>query len=268
MTTVNKNILGLILALLFFVLAEFSRVYFIMPMPGSQQNNTLSFAYFMSRYMPWIRLLALVLAFFPLRFLLTQGNKTGRWVLGLGLLVCAGVFYLFNFQLEADKMFYQPNKIVFAEKEKNKMGLDKLVMGVEIQGRAKAYPIQLVGYHHQVRDTLAGQPIMVTYCTVCRSGRVYSPQTGGRFDQFRLVGMDHFNALFEDATTHSWWQQATGKAVVGPLKGSSLPEIPSQQMRLSAWLEPNFAARPSVFIGLPAPRKIRSRQGQQCFDPA
>jgi hypothetical protein len=48
--------------------------------------------------------------------------------------------------------------------------------------------------------------------------------------------MDHFNAMFEDATTKSWWQQATGVAVAGPLKGAALNEIPSQQLTLGAWL--------------------------------
>jgi hypothetical protein len=78
---------------------------------------------------------------------------------------------------------------------------------------------------------------MVTYCTVCRTGRVFSPFVNNKPETFRLVGMDHFNAMFEDATTKSWWQQATGVAVAGPLKGASLKELPSQQLTLAAWLQ-------------------------------
>ena len=48
--------------------------------------------------------------------------------------------------------------------------------------------------------------------------------------------MDHFNAMFEDATTKSWWRQATGKAVAGSLKGTALKEIASEQMSLGAWI--------------------------------
>ena len=77
---------------------------------------------------------------------------------------------------------------------------------------------------------------MVTYCTVCRTGRIYSPYINGKLENFRLVGMDHFNAMFEDATTKSWWQQATGRAIAGPLKGQSLREIPSRQASLASWL--------------------------------
>ena len=77
---------------------------------------------------------------------------------------------------------------------------------------------------------------MITYCTVCRTGRVFIPVVNGKNESFRLVGMDHFNAMFEDATTKSWWQQATGVAVAGPLKGSSLKEYPSIQLPLQSWL--------------------------------
>lgn len=78
---------------------------------------------------------------------------------------------------------------------------------------------------------------MVTYCTVCRTGRVYQPIVNGQKDQFRLVGMDHFNAMFEDVTTRTWWRQVTGEAVAGPLKGQYLPEWPSWQGTLETWLK-------------------------------
>jgi len=78
--------------------------------------------------------------------------------------------------------------------------------------------------------------VMVSYCTVCRTGRVFSPIVDGRSETFRLVGMDHFNAMFEDASTHSWWRQANGEAIAGPSKGKALTEIPSRQVTLAEWL--------------------------------
>jgi hypothetical protein len=49
--------------------------------------------------------------------------------------------------------------------------------------------------------------------------------------------MDHFNAMFEDVTTHSWWRQATGEAVAGPLEGARLPVITASQLSLRKWLD-------------------------------
>ena len=101
---------------------------------------------------------------------------------------------------------------------------------MEHEGEAKAYPVRYILYHHQVRDTVGGKPVMVTYCNVCRTGRVFEPIAAGKPEVFRLVGMDHFNAMFEDATTKSWWRQANGEAVTGPLTGTRLPEVGCQQL--------------------------------------
>jgi hypothetical protein len=111
------------------------------------------------------------------------------------------------------------------------------VLAIHHNGETKAYPLRYIIYHHQVRDTIAGKPIMVTYCSVCRTGRVFDPQVNGHPENFRLVGMDHFNAMFEDETTKSWWMQATGEAVAGQLKGTSLVELESFQVTLYQYFQ-------------------------------
>jgi hypothetical protein len=166
-----------------------------------------------------------------------QGKSTTVKATAIALLVFwLIVVYAFNFRFLAEKMFYQPEHKVLVKSDRNKISKDQLVLGVSINGESKAYPIEVIGYHHQVRDSVGGQAVMVTYCTVCRTGRVYSPLVDGVPDNFRLVGMDHFNAMFEDSRTKSWWRQVTGEAITGYLKGKSLREIPSAQMRLDAWL--------------------------------
>jgi hypothetical protein len=113
------------------------------------------------------------------------------------------------------------------------------VIGIVNNGEARAYPIRFLGYHHQVQDNIGGKVVIVTYCTVCRTGRVYQPLVNGKNEQFRLVGMDHFNAMFEDESTKSWWRQATGEAISGKLKGQQLPEFLSSQTSLGEWLRLN-----------------------------
>lgn len=225
-----------VIALLFLFSAEILHVYFLMPYPGSQVSDTVSYAYWLDRSVVWVRLFVLLFAFFALIAVFKKGRTWEKIVLPLVLLSYAFVFYAFNFRLAADTIFYQPVNKNFATASDSSMDKSKLVIGVVVDGQAKAYPIQLIGYHHQVVDTLGSAAVMVTYCTVCRSGRVYSPMVNGRQETFRLVGMDHFNAVFEDANTKSWWQQATGVAIAGPLKGVALKEFPSSQMTLDAWL--------------------------------
>jgi hypothetical protein len=133
-------------------------------------------------------------------------------------------------------MFYQPSKLLMLQASENKVDSQRLIIGIVVNGEARAYPIQFLGYHHQVIDTFGTKPAMITYCTVCRTGRVYEPIINGHSEKFRLVGMDLFNAMFEDESTKSWWRQATGEAIAGKLKGTVLPEISSTQTSLGKWL--------------------------------
>jgi len=223
----------------FFILAgiEILRVYFIMPFPGSQEAETIDIAYFLHENINWLRFIGLLMIAYPVIYYFKFGDTRAKILISLCLVIYAGIFYLFNFRFLADKMFYQPEHKVFASVAGNKIPRTALVIGVVQNGQAKAYPIEVIGYHHQVRDTVGKTSVMITYCTVCRTGRVYSPLLDGKEATFRLVGMDHFNAMFEDNATGSWWRQVSGEAVAGPLRGQALREIPAQQMSLAAWIQ-------------------------------
>jgi len=215
---------------------EVLRVYFIMPFPGSQRSETVQLAYFLHNNIVYFRIIGLLMIGFPVFYFFRFGSKKAKGGIIISLVVFAAVFYLFNFRFLADKMFYQPEHKVFADIPSNKIPEKNLVLGVSLNGESKAYPLEIIGYHHQVRDTIGNTPMMVTYCTVCRTGRVFSPLVDDKPEDFRLVGMDHFNAMFEDAATKSWWRQVNGVAIAGPLQGKMLAEIPSEQMRLDTWI--------------------------------
>jgi len=38
-----------------------------------------------------------------------------------------------------------------------------MVLSVELNGDAAAYPVRQVAYHHVVQDTIGGIPVLVTY---------------------------------------------------------------------------------------------------------
>ncbi|MDP4264789.1 MAG: DUF3179 domain-containing (seleno)protein [Bacteroidota bacterium] len=217
------------------VLFEIANVYFIMPLPGSQQMNSIDIAYFLYKWRWIFRVL------FGLMIItgLLRSRWKRKWVLVIPVLLVAAVAYMANFKMAADTMFQQPRQLLLAGADKNKVDSNRLVIGVSINGEAKAYPIQFLGYHHHIQDTVGGKPILVTYCTVCRTGRVFEPIVNGKKEKFRLVGMDHFNAMLEDATTKSWWRQVTGEAIAGKLKGERLPEVFSTQTSLAEWLKLN-----------------------------
>jgi hypothetical protein len=221
---------------LILVVPEFLKVYYIMPFPGSQEDETIRMAYMLHNNIWWFRILGIAVIAWPAWNYLRSRKIWVIWPAIVAIAIWLFVVYLTNFVMLADKMFVQTKHKKLLDVTENKIPSKEVVIGVTIDGESKAYPIEIIGYHHQVRDSLAGKPIMVTYCTVCRTGRVFSPIVDGVEEQFRLVGMDHFNAMFEDSRTHSWWRQVNGEAIVGTLKGKHLEEIPSEQMSLNSWI--------------------------------
>lgn len=206
---------------------EILKVYFIMPMPGSQRWESVEFAYFIHQNR-WI-----LRALFGIMILAGARNSfsiSKKWIPLLCLVPLVIIIYIFNFEMLAERIFQQPKNLSFYDHESYDENDSSLVVAIVQEGKAKAYPIRYISYHHQVRDSIGSTPIMVTYCNVCRTGRIFSPIIDSKNEEFRLVGMDRFNAMFEDKTTGSWWQQATGEAIVGPSTGKSLDELESEQM--------------------------------------
>jgi hypothetical protein len=254
--------IALYFLLLFALVFEILRVYLIMPMPGSQQMNSIDLAYFLGSNKNIIRFALFFLIGMIAVPVIRKGSRTQNIILTCFGVLFSVVFYVINFTMEADKMFYQPTHKYFHKSANNKIDTNKLVLGIESGDQSKAYPIQLIGYHHQVMDTIGKTSVMVTYCTVCRTGRVFHPIVNGKLEKFRLVGMDHFNAMFEDETTKSWWAQATGECIAGPLKGQRLNEFPSVQVRLNAWLK----SHPNSEIMQPDEKFTKEFAGMDVYD--
>ena len=55
------------------------------------------------------------------------------------------------------------NPLVLSAQQATFLDDDELVLGVEWQGAAHAYPIRMLRFHHIVNDTVAGRPLLITY---------------------------------------------------------------------------------------------------------
>ena len=211
------------------ILLEAANVYFIMPLPGSQRIRSIDTAYLIYQWRWPLRTLLGGLGLLGAAAIWRTGTR--RWFVPVGVIAAGAVGYVVNFRMAADQMFLAPRLVAMEPAARNQVALDRLVVGVEVAGQARAYPLQFIGYHHQVRDTVAGQDLLVTYCMVCRTGRVFRPTVNGHLEAFRLVGMDHFNAMFEDRPTGSWWRQASPSPGPTPPAASPWPAIRSRGLR-------------------------------------
>ncbi len=52
---------------------------------------------------------------------------------------------------------------------------------------------------------------------------------------FHLAGINNQNFLMRDDQTGTYWQQISGKAVSGPLRGSQLTPVHSDELTFAAW---------------------------------
>jgi hypothetical protein len=210
--------------------------YLLMPFPGSQDINAITVSYYLEQIVLPLRIAGgLLLVWYMFKYY-SKNSTRGKIVKGLVLALCLGSFYFTDFEYKAETMFEEPQTIKFANAITNKVPESFVIIGVVNNGIAKAYPLVYLGYHHKVQDNVGNLPVLVTYCTMCHSGRVYSPIINGVRQNFRLVGARHYNAIIEDEGTKTWWYQATGNAAVGQLKGQHLTELPYEQSTLGAWL--------------------------------
>ena len=58
---------------------------------------------------------------------------------------------------------------------------------------------------------------------------------GKRELHFYLAGINNQNFLMRDRETGSWWQQANGRAIAGPLAGSVLELVPNDELSFALW---------------------------------
>lgn len=102
------------------------------------------------------------------------------------------------------------------------------VIVLELRGHARAYPLQILMYHEIVNDELAGVPVAVTFCPLCNASMVFDRRVDGRVLDFGTTGrLRRSDLVMYDRQTGTWWQQFTGKGIIGELAGRKLDRIAS-----------------------------------------
>ncbi|MFQ5528436.1 MAG: DUF3179 domain-containing (seleno)protein [Thermoanaerobaculia bacterium] len=114
------------------------------------------------------------------------------------------------------------------------------VFGAFVNGEARAYPVRIMSWHEMANDTIGGEPVALSFCTLCGSGILYATgtPTGGR-RTFETSGLLYrSNKLMVDLESYTLWSNLTGKPVLGRLANSpiELGILPSTVTTWSAWL--------------------------------
>lgn len=161
------------------------------------------------------------------------------------------------------------------------LGADQTVIGLETTETARAYPISVLWVHEVVNDSIGGVPVLVTYCSLCRSGMVARRRVDGERTTFRVSGLlwrapgvregaseaegrvfgarrtggeelsvrSSGNVVIVDDATGSYWSQILARAICGPKEGTTLSQFPATVTTWEDWR----TTHPETTVLLPAP---------------
>lgn len=112
------------------------------------------------------------------------------------------------------------------------------VFGVSIQGEQRAYPLRILGWHEMLNDVVGGEPVTLSYCTLCGSGVLFSTRReGGEPFTFGTSGLLYrSNKLMVDRQTGTLWSNLTGEPVLGAVARDPEP-LPVLPLTVTTWKE-------------------------------
>jgi len=138
---------------------------------------------------------------------------------------------------------------------------DSTVIGLSVDGEARAYPLTVLNVHEIVNDEFGG-PVLVTYCPLCRSGMVADRRVDGEPTTFDVSGLlwkppgiytaasekdgrvfsdrergvtNTGNLVMYDGRTGSYWSQMLAQAICGTQRETRLSIRPSTVTTLGEW---------------------------------
>ncbi len=115
-----------------------------------------------------------------------------------------------------------------------------LVLGVDFDGRTKAYPFKELAGRVVVNDSLAGEHVAVFFDDATETALVYNRSVNGRPLTLRVDGEPAgIRTVLIDDETGSRWMAFTGRAIEGELKGERMECVLSHLSFWFAWTDWN-----------------------------
>jgi hypothetical protein len=137
-------------------------VWIIMPFKP-QSARGLAVSYALRRWSPLLSLVALTGGLALIAWL-WRGSRWWRKAVLIIIVVPLVASAWFARQNHFEWMFHPVANAAYARTSAAEFVADTdMVMGVESNGEAVAYPVRLMAYHHVVQDVVGGTPIVATY---------------------------------------------------------------------------------------------------------
>lgn len=177
-------------------------------------------------------LVGLLLGLFIYKFAISAGNTNG--------------FDLSNSTLPVEQIFHggpprdgipalsDPDLIDAGEA--NFLQPEDRVIGLVMNGQARAYPIAILNWHEIVNDKIDEKRFAVTFCPLCGTAMAFSATIDDKPTDFGVSGLLYnSDVLLYDRNTESLWSQILGVSVAGEQVGKTLTSIPISHTTWRDW---------------------------------
>jgi len=129
-----------------------------------QTPERLSISYSLRQWSPIITVLALLIAVSIIALLWKRTLRWWRKGFLVSFIIPLLVATWFARQNHFEWMFKPlPNAAYAKMRDASFVSDGDMVLAVELNGDAAAYPVRQIAYHHVVQDTIGGIPVLVTY---------------------------------------------------------------------------------------------------------
>lgn len=115
---------------------------------------------------------------------------------------------------------------------------DDMVFAIDYKGIQRAYPQRILNWHEIVNDTIASDPVAITFCPLCGSALAFERKVDGVITEFGVSGKLHNSDLvMYDRYEGNLWQQITGEGIVGPAarRNEKLKQLPIVTTTWGEW---------------------------------
>lgn len=130
-----------------------------------------------------------------------------------------------------------PEMVGPGEPEASYLRDDDRVLGVVMEGEARAYPHNILWHHEIVNDVVAGRDISVTFCPLTGSGLAFRPDVGGRNVDLGVSGLLFANNLvmYDRDTGEVYGPQLAIEGRCESFRGLALDLMPVQETSWGRW---------------------------------
>ena len=124
-----------------------------------------------------------------------------------------------------------PNDVTYHD---DRLKPKTMVLGLDVEGASKAFPLEALRQVRVVNDLLGGKPVLIVHQPISDTTTAFVARSGGKTLTFEAANAE-VSALVDRQTSSRW--NAYGECVSGPLKGSTLEALVLEPEYWFAWSE-------------------------------